>query len=209
MNLKCDFQRPPVAGWGWGAVGSQLSRGEPLSLGEGGGHGRGLSIWESALWPAGCWQVFWTDWPSVHLPSASLREAISYPRWCSALAAPCTHWRLQGNQERSGHTWATQVRTTGDRTWGSGGFSSARRLPGEPGVVPLPEGSAVPRAKCVRKTQCECFVLTGTPALKPHLCCLHHSDAGPAVVSVLPSGLSLLPVGPSIPQILTLSLFGG
>ena len=146
MSLICDFQRPPVVGWGWGAVASPLSRGEPLSLGESGGNERGLSVWESALWPVGCWQFFWTDWPSVHLPSASLREAISYPRRYSALAAPCTHWRLQGNQERSGHTWATQVRTTGDRTWGSGGFSSARRAQGSPVACFCLKGSAVLRA---------------------------------------------------------------
>lgn len=151
MSLICDFQRPPVVGWGWGAVGSPLSRGEPLSLGESGGNERGLSVWESALWPAGCWQFFWTDWPSVHLPSASLRETISYPRPYSALAAPCTHWRLQGNQERPGHTWATQVRTTGDRTWGSGGFSSARRFPGEPSGVPLPEGICCTESKVCEK----------------------------------------------------------
>ena len=173
------------------------------------GHGRGLSIWESVLWPVGCWQFFWTDWPSVHLPSAILREAISYPRRCSARATPCTHRRLQGNQACSGHTGATQVQTTGDRTWGSGGFSSARKFPGEPSGVPLPEGTCGTKSKVCEKTQHEFFVIKGTPALKPHLSHLHHSDAGPAVVSVLPSGLSLLPVGPSISQILTLSLFGG
>ena len=35
LSLKGDFQRPPVVGWGWGGVGFPLSRGEPLSLGEG------------------------------------------------------------------------------------------------------------------------------------------------------------------------------
>ena len=96
-----------------------VKRGAPqFRRGCGAVSGRGLSVWESALWPVSCWQFFWTDWPSIHLPSASLREAISYPRRCSALATPCTHQRLQGNQGCSGHTWATQVQTTGGQGLG-------------------------------------------------------------------------------------------
>lgn len=132
LGLKGDSQRPPVGG---GGVGSPPSRGAPQSRrGAGGGPegsvGLGISPLACRLL-ATLLKILASHPPSFpisegkHVPN-SLEVVLSSGR---PLHSPV---RLQENQGCSGHIQATQVRIDGGKTWGSGGFSAARRCPGEP-----------------------------------------------------------------------------